>query len=150
MEQLLSTFGVDWRLLLINAINFGLLLTVLWYFLYGPLTRMLEERRAKIEQGVEDARLAGEKLKAIEAARAVKLAEAGKEADSILSHARTAGSKKELELVERGEAAAARILKEAEAQTTEMKAQALAESREEVAKLVVLGLEKAMQTGNRR
>ena len=32
MEQLFSAFGLDWRLLLIQALNFGLLLMVLMIF----------------------------------------------------------------------------------------------------------------------
>ena len=47
MGQVLAAFGIDWRLLLINSINFGLLLLALWYFLYGPLMKMLEEAPQK-------------------------------------------------------------------------------------------------------
>ena len=145
MSAIFTTFGIDWRLLLVNAINFGLLLLGLWYFLYTPLMRMLEARRQKVAQGVADAQKAGEELAHIEASRAETLAQAGKEADTIVSQARTAGTHKEREIIESGEAAAARIVAEAEAQAKEAKAQAIAESREEVAKMVVLGMEKVLK-----
>ena len=145
MSELLSAFGIDWRLLVINMINFGLLLAALWYFLYGPLMRLLEERRAKVAQGVADAAAAAQQLREIEGSRAEALAVAGKEADAIVDAARAEGAKKERELLGKGEAAATTLLRDAEAQAAELKARAIEESKQEVAKLIVLGMEKAMQ-----
>ena len=48
MEKVLDVFGIDWKLLLINAVNFGLLLATLSYFFYKPMMRMLDLRRDKI------------------------------------------------------------------------------------------------------
>ena len=48
MAQVLSTFGIDWRLLIVNAVNFALVLLALWYFLYAPVMRMLESRRERV------------------------------------------------------------------------------------------------------
>jgi F-type H+-transporting ATPase subunit b len=143
MEQVLSTFGIDWKLLLINTANFGLLMFILWYFLYEPILKMLEERRRKIEQGVADAEAAAKERSSTEAARAATLAQAGKEADEMLLRAREAARHKEDELVAAGEATAETLVAEAHAQAQELKAQALKESKEELAKLVVLGMEKA-------
>ncbi len=145
MDQILTTFGIDWRLLLINAINFGLLLLGLWYFLYTPMMRMLEERRTKVTQGVKDAEAAAAQLSEVETTRKQTLAEAGKEADEIIARARAAGSEKGKEIMNAAEAASARLLKDAEGQAKDMKEKALEESKREVAKLVVLGIEKTLQ-----
>ncbi len=91
MSAVLSAFGIDWRLLLINSVNFGLLLLAMWYFLYGPLMRMLEERQKKVAQGVHDAQEAKQALKGAEEARTAILATAGREADDVLARARKAG-----------------------------------------------------------
>ncbi|MSR70662.1 hypothetical protein EXS62_01325 [Candidatus Kaiserbacteria bacterium] len=144
MDAILTTFGIDWHLLLINAVNFGLLLAVLWYFLYAPVMRMLEQRRVVVSQGVRDAAAAAAALAETAQARALVLAEAGKEADSLAAAARAAGTKKERELAAKGEAAAAALVREAEAHAADLKARAIAESKQEVAKLIVLGMEKAL------
>lgn len=144
MSQLFAAFGIDWRLLIINLINFGVLLVALRYFLYGPLTTMLESRRQKVAQGVKDAEAAGVKLHETEEARTGILAEAGSEADEMLKKARLAAQEKERAIVASAEASAARIAAEAEKRAAELKAQALEESKQEVAKLVVLGVEKVM------
>ena len=143
MEQLFEAFGIDWRLLLINVINFAVLVGGLTYFLYKPITNALETRREKMAQGVRDAEAAEVKLREIEGARSEKLAEAGKEADTILSQARDAGAKKGREMLDAAQAASARAVAEAEVQARELKNQAMEESKQEIAKLIVLGIEKA-------
>lgn len=143
MEQVFATFGIDWRLLLINAGNFALLMFVLWYFLYGPLLKMLEERRHRIAQGVADAQKAQERLTEIEGSRAKTLAGAGKEADDILARARESAQHKHEEALAAGERAAQQLLDDAGREAQELKSQALQESKHEVAKLIVLGMEKA-------
>lgn len=142
MGQVLTTFGIDWRLLVINAVNFALVLGALWYFLYAPVMRMLEERRRKIVRGVEDAQAAARAREEIETSRGGILAHAGREADALIAAARAAGVRKQQELMAQAEVSAATVLHEAQAQAEEEKARAIAESKQEVAKLIVLGMEK--------
>ena len=142
MEQILGTFGIDWRLLLINAVNFGIVLLVLWRFLYTPVMKMLEERRQRVAQGVEDARAAAREREETKRSRGGILSAAGKEADGVVVAARAAGAAKERELLLKGEAAAATLVRDAQAQAAELKARAIEESKQEVAKLIVLGMEK--------
>ena len=142
MGAILTTFGIDWHLLLINAVNFGLLLAGLTFFLYKPLAKMLEERRAKVAQGVADAHAAESRLREIEESRAQKLAEAGAEADEIIASAREAGNVKAREIAAQAEGSAARTLADASAQAGELKREAINESREEFARMIVLGIEK--------
>lgn len=143
MGAIFTTFGIDWHLLLIQGVNFGILLAGLTYFLYKPIMNMLEERRARVAKGVHDAQTAEAKLAEIEGERAHTLAEAGREADTIIGSARMAATDKQREIITKAQTTAAAVLKEAEAQAAEAKVRAVHESKEEVAKLIVLGMEKA-------
>jgi F-type H+-transporting ATPase subunit b len=145
MSQFLTAFGIDWRLLLINVINFGVLLAALYYFLYGPLLKVLEERRAKVNKGVADADAATAKLADIKREEGAMLSKAGAEADEVLARARKAAEEKGSAMLAQSQAAAAASLREAEAQGAALKAEAIEESKKEVAKLVVLGMERSMQ-----
>jgi len=144
MGAILTTFGIDWHLLLINAVNFGLLLAGLTYFLYSPIMKMLDDRRKVVADGVEAARQAQAVRDEVTQSRNDKLAEAGKEADGIIAAARTAGTAREREIVAASEANAAQIIEQGKREADELKAKALQESKAEVAKLIVLGVEKAM------
>lgn len=146
MDQLFLAFGIDWRLLLINAINFGVLLAGLTYFLYKPITKALEDRRQRVIKGVEDAHAAEVALAEIEGTRSEVLAHAGQEADAVLSQAQKIAGQKGKEIIAQAEGSAARAIAEAEAQAQELKKQAVQESREEVAKMIVLGIEKLAKT----
>lgn len=147
MESILSTFGIDWRLLVINAVNFGVLMVALWYLLYAPITRMLEERRSKVAKGIEDAQAAATALAETESSRREVLSAAGKEADAVLAAARAAAAAKERELIAEAESSAGSLLTQAQAQAQELKHRAIEESKQEVAKLIVLGIEKTMTSG---
>ncbi|MEY4731907.1 MAG: F0F1-type synthase subunit b, F-type H+-transporting ATPase subunit b [Candidatus Parcubacteria bacterium] len=62
MSELFHQLGIDWRLLLSQAANFLILLAVLRFFAYGPLVKLLKERRARIEEGLEKADEADKRL----------------------------------------------------------------------------------------
>jgi F-type H+-transporting ATPase subunit b len=144
MGAIITTFGIDWRLLIINAINFGLLLVGLWYFLYTPVMSMLEKRRKLVADGVDAAHKSQAELSQIEQARTAKLAEAGREADALVVAARAAAATKEKQLVAQAEGIAASVVADAAAAAADLKARALQESKQEVAKLIVLGIEKSL------
>lgn len=55
MGELLKTFGVDWKLLLTQMLNFAVLFFILKKFAYGPVLSMLEKRRQIIAKGLDDA-----------------------------------------------------------------------------------------------
>lgn len=144
MEQVLSAFGIDWRLLTFNSINFGLVLVALTFFLYKPLMRTLDERKEKVAKGVLDAGAAEKKLVEAEHSRQKVLARAGFEADLLLKHTRHAAAEAVREARAQGELAAAAALMEAQLEAKELKGKALLEAKEGAAKLVVLGVEKIM------
>jgi F-type H+-transporting ATPase subunit b len=62
MEEITKVFGIDWRLFIIQAINFGLVVFLLSKFLYKPILNVIEERRKIITKGLDDAKLAEQNL----------------------------------------------------------------------------------------
>jgi F-type H+-transporting ATPase subunit b len=56
--QFLGSLGIDWKLLIAQIINFGLLLWILSKFLYGPIVRQIEKNEAELNE----AKLLTEKL----------------------------------------------------------------------------------------
>lgn len=60
--------GIDWKLLIAEIVNFAILLFLLKKFLYKPFTNILEQRRAKIEEGIkksEDAEKSLQKIRSL-------------------------------------------------------------------------------------
>ena len=57
MEEIIKTFHIDWKLLIAQAVNFAIVVFALYKFAYKPLLKTMNERTAKIEQGLKDAEL---------------------------------------------------------------------------------------------
>ncbi len=87
MSELIKHFGIDWRLLLAQAVNFFVLLFILKRFAYGPVMRMLRKRKEEIEKGLKFTKEAGEKLGRISEEREEVLKKARGEALSVVREA---------------------------------------------------------------
>jgi F-type H+-transporting ATPase subunit b len=145
MEQIIDVFGIDWKILVVQIVNFTLLLGVLWYFLYKPLTTLIENRRAQIIKGVADAERAEVALKDADTKKADILAKASIEAQDIVNASRTSGKAREAEIVQEAQEKYERMLAEAKLKSDELHRDALARSKQDIAKLVVLGVEKTLK-----
>lgn len=145
MGQLFAAFGVDWKLLLIQAVNFGLLLSVLTYFLYKPVLRMIDERRDMVARGVRDAEEATRKLSDAEEESRGIVGAAAREAETIVMTARARAEEKGHEIVKAAENRAEAVLAEARARAEEAKRQAMQESQKEIARAAMLAAEKILR-----
>lgn len=145
MEQLFNAFGIDGKLLLAQLVNFGVLFVALTWLLYKPVMKTLDERAAKIRQGVEDADRAAEAAANADQEAQKVVQGASEEADSIVGTAREHANAEKARIVKDAEARAAQVQADAEARAEETAARALRESEKEVARLAVLAAEKVLR-----
>ena len=145
MGDIINTFGVDWRLLVIQAINFGLLLLILWHFLYKPVTQMLEKRRLTIEKGVKDAEKVEVKLASMKEYEDKIIDKATQKASQLVEEGKQRATIQETELMHQAEARSSHVLKEAHQKAEEAKRKALEDSQGEIARLAILGAEKILK-----
>jgi len=145
MADLLASFGIDWRLLIMQAINFGVLLIALTYFLYKPILKVLDERRAKIRQGIKDASDAKHKLENAEAEKESIIAEATQSADSIINKAKQVAEEKGKEIITLAEQRGEKIEKDAHMRAKEAAKRALDSSNEEIARVAILAAERLLK-----
>lgn len=144
MTELFTTFGLNAKLLLIQAVNFGVLLSALTYFLYKPLMNTIDERRRKIAEGVEAAEAASQRLADADAESKELVGAGAREAEGLVAAARIRAEEKGGEIVKGAEAKAEAVLRDAAARAEEAKRQALSESEREIAKAALLAAEKIL------
>jgi F-type H+-transporting ATPase subunit b len=82
-----ALFQVNLFQVIIAAANFLLFLAIIWTFAFKPVSRMLADRKARIEQGLKDAEQARRDRESAEAERVTALTEARREANEILARA---------------------------------------------------------------
>jgi len=145
MSELFAAFGLDVKLLLIQALNFAILLAVLWKFLYTPVLKMIDERREKVAEGVRKAEAADMKLAAADTEGKTVVASAGKEAEGILGSARSRAESQASEIAKRAQERADQVLADATARAEEAKRQALAAGQKEIARAAMLAAEKILK-----
>jgi F-type H+-transporting ATPase subunit b len=123
--------------IIVSALNFVILLILLWKFALKPVSRMLDDRREKIETGLRDAEQARRDRERADAERTAALAEARREANEILNRAqRVAQEAHDAQLAET-RAELERVRQQAVAEIEAEKKRAMADLRAEVANLAL-------------
>ena len=146
MGDLLTAFGIDWKLLVIQTINFGLLLAILYRYLYRPVIKLLNERQAMVVKGVTDAAAAGEALASAAAEKEAIVSKAVLEANTIVNDGRKRGAAEEQKIIHSAQEKGSELVIAAERKAEEEKKRIMREAEKEIAQLVVLGMEKTLRT----
>ena len=148
MSALFAAFGIDWRLLVIQALNFGLLLTALTYFLYKPILGIIDERQKKVADGVRTAALADQKLADAKVEGDEMVGKAAREAEGLVATARTRAEERGAEIVKTAEARAQATLKDAQERAEEAQRAVMKKSQQEIARAAMLAAEKILREKN--
>jgi F-type H+-transporting ATPase subunit b len=82
-----SGFTINLFWVIVAAANFVFFFAVIWTFAFKPVSRMLDTRQTKIEQGLRDAEAARLRLEHASAEAATEIAAARREARDIVDHA---------------------------------------------------------------
>lgn len=145
MGELFAAFGIDVKLLIVQTVNFGLLLLVLWKFLYTPVVKMLDERRGKIAESVQKAEAADRRLAEADMEGKTILASATKDAEGLVAAGRSRAGEEAAAIVKRSQQEAERVLADATARAEEARRQALAAGEKEIARAAMLAAEKILE-----
>jgi F-type H+-transporting ATPase subunit b len=124
--------------LIAQLVIFLVMLGILYRVAWGPLLRILNERRARIAQGVEATQRALQELEAAEKERQAKLEDARREAQAMLDRISKQAEdlRKELEAKAREQAEA--LIAKARAEIQQERQKAVQDLRSQVADLAVM------------
>ncbi|MCD6149493.1 F0F1 ATP synthase subunit B [bacterium] len=142
--ELLSNLGINGKLLLAQIVNFFILLYILKRFAYKPILKVLDDRKEKIEKGLQDAEKAKNKLGEMEEKEKKILLTARKEAQKIVDSAEEIAKKNKEEIIIESKSQAEKILSDTEKKIEEEKNKMLGEVKSEMAELVSLATEKVI------
>lgn len=87
--EILNQFGIQPVLLAAQIVNFLIILLVLKRFFYKPIVKMLDDRKKRIEESLQNADQIEEKLQKTEEKTAEILEKARSQAQEIISEAKT-------------------------------------------------------------
>lgn len=145
MEQLIQAFGIDVKLIVVQIVNFIVLMGALTYFLYKPVLKVLADREEKIVQGIKDAEAAAVSKADADREKQSILTAAHAEAETVAQNAKSFANEKSESIIAEAQGKAASVIQDAQTKSEEIKAQARRESEAEIAKVAILAAEKVLR-----
>jgi F-type H+-transporting ATPase subunit b len=116
----LEALGLNLGYLIVQILNFIIIFLILSAFAYKPLLNLLNERRKRIAQGLEDAKIAAEARENAE-----------QEAAEIIAKAQADAAERMRESTERAVAAEKEIIAEAEKESAKIRQDAVTDANQE-------------------
>lgn len=129
-------------LMIWTLVSFAICLWVLKRYAFGPIQKLIDDRRERIRQSVEEADRARDEARSLLEEHKALLGQARSDAEGILTEARRLAEAQQARMREETEEDRKRRLEETERQIQQATVQALGEIRLEVANQALLAAEK--------
>lgn len=141
----LAQLGIDWKLLLAQVVNFGILLFILKRYAYQPMLQLMDERAARIEKGLKDAEAAEQKLRSVEEEEKAILAGARQQAKELLVETDKAAKERDALKLSETEARVKKLFSDAETKLEDDRARMIEDAKRELSETVMLAVEKILK-----
>ena len=138
----IAALGFSLPALVSNLINFTILLIVLRLFLYKPVLRLLDERKRRIQEGLERAEQAASSASASEHEAREAIEQAQREGRELVQQAQETAAQLRAQLEERARADADQIVTRAREEVQLERDQAIEQLRREFADLTITAAER--------
>ena len=145
MEDFISTFHIDWKLMLAQVLNFGLVFLALYLLAAKPLKKLIQERTDEITTGLMDAKTNRDTLKATKEEYDKVIRQAKNEAQVIFESSKKEAVTKKNEMLEQAKIEVAQIIESGKKTLEADKLKMINEAKNEVASLVIQATEKVLQ-----
>lgn len=150
MGEFARQFGIDWKLLLSQVVNFLILLTVLRLFVYTPVLKLLRARTRRIEEGVAHANEADRRLGEVQEMAKGRLLAAEHESLAMIRKAEEQAREREEVLMGEAGKKQERLLAEARAAAQAERVKAREEFSREAALLIRAAIERTVELAPER
>ena len=139
-----ALFQVNLFQVLIAAANFVIFIALIWTFAFKPVSKMLADRKARIEEGLKDAEQARRDRENAETERVAAIQEARRESQEILARAQKVAQESRDADIAATKADLERMRERAAADIEAEKQRAIGELRTEVADLALRAASKVV------
>ena len=144
MSEIIKSFGIDWKLLLAQVVNFFILLYILRRFIYKPVSKMMGERKREIEKGLQFSKDAEEQLRQSETTKEKILKEARGQGLKIVSDAESNATLQKSQIVKEANRKKEEIILDAKRAIDEERAKMGELAYQNAGDLVRLGIVKVL------
>ena len=144
MDSIIATFHIDWKIIIAQVINFGIVLAVLYFFALKPLIKLLNERAEKILRGITDAKSNATLLQRTKAEYEEVLVKARTEANTIFQESKKESQNKKTAMLEEAQNEVKMMVESGKKTLQNEKVKMVAEAKKEVVSVAVKIAEKLL------
>ncbi len=145
MTDLINALGINWSALLAQVINFGILIFLLAKFVYKPVLRVIDERRAVAEKTAAQAEELERFKKQLEADRNAILRKADVEAGSLMERAKLEAEAVRTEIEKAARERSQQIVAKGMQQLENERSRVGREVQDKLARAIVVSAEKILR-----
>lgn len=146
MDSFITTFHIDWKILIAQAINFGIVFILLYFFALKPIKKIMEERTTTIEGGIFDAKANAEILKKTKKEYEDVLANARIEANTIFQEGKKEAEEKKRVMIKDADKEIEEMVEKGKKSLEVEKTKMIEEAKNEIVSLVVSATEKLLES----
>jgi F-type H+-transporting ATPase subunit b len=146
MEPLIATFHIDWKIIIAQMVNFGLVFLVLYLYALKPLSKLMAERSERITKGLTDAKENSTILEKSKKEYEEALTKARKEAQVLFEAGKKEAQSKKEQMLAETKVEVDKMIEGGKKILEAEKVKMLMEAKKELVDLVMLATEKVTGT----
>ena len=145
MEELITTFHIDWKLMIAQIVNFGLVLGLLYWLAAKPLSELMKNRTKEITDGLDNAKKAELEVQNANIKKDEIVREAKNSAKQIVATSQVDGKEIVKEAKDKAILEKEEIIKQARLDAEKEKKNSDEQVRIEASKLISEGVKKVVE-----
>jgi F-type H+-transporting ATPase subunit b len=142
---LVGMFGINWKLFLAQLVNFGIIIFVLWKWVFKPVTKGLTDRTEKIESSLAEAERIAQERQTFESWKQGEISTVRAEASGIITAAKQQAESLKAETLKTTASEQARLVEQTKQRLQQEQTAMLQSAQAQLADLVVSASEKILK-----
>jgi F-type H+-transporting ATPase subunit b len=145
MESLITTFHIDWKIIIAQMLNFGVVFLILYLFALKPLKKIMGDREEKIAKGLSDAKANALVIIQTQKEYAEVLNKAKDEAHELFTKGKNEALAKRAEMLAGAEQEVAMMIAKGKQSLEAEKSKIISDAKGEIVRLVIMATEKVLE-----
>ena len=141
MDSFITTFHIDWKIIIAQGINFIIVLAVLYFLAIKPLKKVMSERTNTIEKGLKDAKENALVIERSKQEYEKTIAQAKQEAHELFQEGKKEAEVKKTEMLEEAKIMVENMVANGKKTLEAEKVKMVEEAKAEIVSLVVKATE---------
>ncbi|MCX6752353.1 MAG: F0F1 ATP synthase subunit B [Candidatus Nomurabacteria bacterium] len=144
MNEFIATFHIDWKLMIAQLINFGIVFLAFYLLAAKPLSKLMKERGETISKGIDDAKINAEVLEKTSKEYEAVLSKARIEANKIFQDGKKEAETKKTAMLEEAKKEMKTMIENGKKSLEIEKVKMVEEAKKEIVSLAMKATEKLM------